>query len=1556
MTITKSKILKTLATVAMAFGSSGVPVYAEDTPAPSATPTVTEATPEATATATDAPTPTPTATPKATIAPSASASAEATATPKASTDPTPTATADPVEVSPWLSDWAYSLDPDTLTVTISEYLPEAPLVDGHPDVFGWDVDVVVPATATVTKDGTAGTYQTVLAPRLSTKETMASVSSLSFEQGVKMSADSSYLFASFKAASIDCRGLDTTGVMDLSHAFSNWGLQSINLSGLDLSGVANMDGFIGNAQPVNYITAPAKLPDGFSQDLPGTVSPEYEKGWGNSFYKLNDDGSVDESAAYTTLESIPANTTTIRRIPAVVWFGGMKLSDYNTAMESATDTLSAVTAYDNTIGSDIPAGTYRLGLYRDAKTETDLGTLVETLTIDVADDRSASCTLTRDGNTVYTKSCKVGVLNDGSLTLADLPTFEDRYMNSNYLILMLDPDGNPLTSNMAPYTDNGNIIHFVQREGAYAKIDGLTGFAPTDKGRSKSAAVRGIAYEPDTAATITFDPGYDGAAAVTEDTTQGASINLSDHAIERDGYMLIGWSDGTSEHAFNGTYTVPSDTHAATLTAIWKEISSSVSVAVDYKANGGNRDVSVLNLPLDLSGIAMTSDNGGILSGDDSTRAFGTISINAYGTQTYTITPGTPNLADYVLDDASTHTITVTADHDETSPLFITLAIDGGEPKTIQSVSVAEQDGKVALASSRDKATLTGTYTLSYQEPTPAEDKINVLVNKDNSPMSGASVVVDDKDVKATSNDGTAVYDVTHASEGTVSYTVRQNLTAAQKADKNMTYDETVYTVTYTTHRGSADETAAEHHTLVSDVVIKTDAGFVTDKVVFNNYSVPADPSDVSLTGTVTFDNAFHKVDSFPFEILDENGNQIERVDSIDGGFKFADLHYDAEGTHTYTVQQIVGNDETINYDASVYAVTVVTKRGRVDGKDTYISTVTLKKDGKDADKIAFANTTKAAEPLKVTETAKGDDGSKITFNADIKTVRDGEATHSDTFKDSGTYTIVVKQDLTDDQLADENWNYDKSVYTITYTVTRDGNSLSETHVITDADGNVVDAIVFHNKHNDPKPSWTILSGTVTIDNEKRIAQGLDPINSFEVDMYDENGKLVESVDSVDGKFKFSPLSYFAEGTHTYTIRQKSGDDPTVEYSDVVYTVTLNTTLRDNTPKLNEYYDAISINASIHGQKPAGAEFIQFANVTYEPNPVEFNMKGTVLRNSNAPTAETFDFTATHDKSVTTVKSVKDLVDFEKMKVSAPGTYTFTLTQTPGTIKSLKYDTSVYTAKVVVTRKGNDLSYEITYRDADGNSVDHPAWNNVTADAFKTIKSLDVSEYFSGKVVLNDKAPTCSCFDFTLSESNTRTLATVKGPLDYTGWSDEIDPNEVKLVGGTISRTDSAYRKDSVIQAVKNNNGTVDFSGITVDHDGTYTFTMKEVKGNNANINYGTDDTYVVTLKVSRDWKTGALTVDSSEIRKNGTVVKDSDVVFTNTTKTAYQAAKASAAPTATPSATPTATATPAANATASTNPKSGANGYAGYIPGFAMAAVGIVVLLVVKRKANTVK
>ena len=83
--------------------------------------------------------------------------------------------------------------------------------------------------------------------------------------------------------------------------------------------------------------------------------------------------------------------------------------------------------------------------------------------------------------------------------------------------------------------------------------------------------------------------------------------------------------------------------------------------------------------------------------------------------------------------------------------------------------------------------------------------------------------------------------------------------------------------------------------------------------------------------------------EGFTFVLTDVNGNKIATVVSgADGKFTFAELVYTEEGTYVYYISEIIGEDDEIIYDETIYTVTVVVTS---DGEKLNAS-VTLAKDG----------------------------------------------------------------------------------------------------------------------------------------------------------------------------------------------------------------------------------------------------------------------------------------------------------------------------------------------------------------------------------------------------------------------------------------------------------------------------------------------------------------------------------------------------------------------------------------------------------------------------------
>ena len=76
----------------------------------------------------------------------------------------------------------------------------------------------------------------------------------------------------------------------------------------------------------------------------------------------------------------------------------------------------------------------------------------------------------------------------------------------------------------------------------------------------------------------------------------------------------------------------------------------------------------------------------------------------------------------------------------------------------------------------------------------------------------------------------------------------------------------------------------------------------------------------------------------FRFVQTDANGTVMDIAESAaDGTFAFAPITFDAEGTYTYTVKELLGDDEEIVYDESVYTIIVTVERDGEELNASYI-------------------------------------------------------------------------------------------------------------------------------------------------------------------------------------------------------------------------------------------------------------------------------------------------------------------------------------------------------------------------------------------------------------------------------------------------------------------------------------------------------------------------------------------------------------------------------------------------------------------------------------------
>ncbi len=82
-------------------------------------------------------------------------------------------------------------------------------------------------------------------------------------------------------------------------------------------------------------------------------------------------------------------------------------------------------------------------------------------------------------------------------------------------------------------------------------------------------------------------------------------------------------------------------------------------------------------------------------------------------------------------------------------------------------------------------------------------------------------------------------------------------------------------------------------------------------------------PVSVKLAAEKVMDGQYPRGSEFVFVLCDETGKAIQTVNNRDGSIEFDTLTFDRAGTYLYTIAEIPGDDSSIDYDPSVYSVTV---------------------------------------------------------------------------------------------------------------------------------------------------------------------------------------------------------------------------------------------------------------------------------------------------------------------------------------------------------------------------------------------------------------------------------------------------------------------------------------------------------------------------------------------------------------------------------------------------------------------------------------------------------
>lgn len=176
--------------------------------------------------------------------------------------------------------------------------------------------------------------------------------------------------------------------------------------------------------------------------------------------------------------------------------------------------------------------------------------------------------------------------------------------------------------------------------------------------------------------------------------------------------------------------------------------------------------------------------------------------------------------------------------------------------------------------------------------------------------------------------------------------------------------------------------------------------------------------------------------------------------------------------------------------------------------------------------------------------------------------------------------------------------------------------------------------------------------------------------------------------------------AFAKEGVYRYQVRERKGDNPGVAYDDRTWILTV--TVADD---LTTFKRHITANTTCDGVR---SDAVQFTN-TYQAKPVsvQFRARKTLADPDHTGVrlqAGQYEFTCVEDKTggqVGTAKTNDQRGDvlFDAISYTRPGTYDYTIRETPGDRGGVMYDAAKHHVRVTVTDDGEgqllaDVKYD----------------------------------------------------------------------------------------------------------------------------------------------------------------------------------------------------------------------------------------------------------------------
>lgn len=503
---------------------------------------------------------------------------------------------------------------------------------------------------------------------------------------------------------------------------------------------------------------------------------------------------------------------------------------------------------------------------------------------------------------------------------------------------------------------------------------------------------------------------------------------------------------------------------------------------------------------------------------------------------------------------------------------------------------------------------------------------------------------------------------------------------------------------------------------------------------------------------------------------------------------------------HEYTLTEKTAPSGYIK-DTTTHTVKVAYDKVYLDGEDVTAGAVISNE--------PFAPATYQITASKAMKGGSAPEAGKYSFvlkdasGAEIQTVTNDAsgaiAFDKLTFDAAGTYNYTVTEKLGDDQ----SIIYDESIYNVAIVVgVNDAQTAYEIKSVSTTKDGVAASVRFTNKSRDSVD--VELTGTKTMDGE------VPEADAFTFELKDKDGNVIQTVaNDAAGKVTFKKLTFDAVGTYEYTVSEDNAEDEDVVYDKTEYKVVITVSYPDNN------YDAYIADVKITNNGEDDA--VEFENATRNPAEVVLTASKTMEGETPADGAYSFTLTGKDDEgqdiSMTKTNDGNGLVTFDTMYFDNAGTYEYTISEVRGVDPDTIYDRDVYTAivKVSVPEDGGDtfvaeVSYEKNGEAYSDDNVTVPFENTSREHAFVPVEATKTMD---GE------------------------------PAEEGAYTFVLEPSE-------LNQNDLNERQE----VANGEDGLVTFEDLEFGAEGTYIYTVYEVKGDNEQIVYD-KEVYTMTVVVT---------------------------------------------------------------------------------------------------------